>query len=279
MPRSAAPPEARLRAIEVLLLWEGRVTRGRLLELFSIHETMASRDISTFRGQFPDACVPHQAEKAYVRNHSMVPSLTEGRFADYQEVVGARPDSALMAGVNVATANSDATAISSHDFSLLHAALRTESAVTVTYRSLSNPVAHRRTLRPHTLIQAGPRWHVRAWCAKAEEFRDFNLGRLTEVSPARTQDLPGIDADVAWNTSVLLRLVPHSGLDGRQKKVVRDEYMQGATALRFDVRASMAGYVIQAFRAAVHPERQMPPDHLLMVDDPGSLSGAALWQG
>jgi hypothetical protein len=53
--------------------------------------------------------------------------------------------------------------------------------------------------------------------------------------------------------------------------------MEGATALRFDLRLPMVQYLIHAYRAAIDVERQVPPDYLLMVSEPESLPPTAIW--
>jgi predicted DNA-binding transcriptional regulator YafY len=277
MPRSHAAPEERLRAIELLLLWEGRVSRGRLLELFEVHGTLASRDIATFRQAYPEACTPDTVAKAYDRTPWMKPQLTQGQFAEYQALIGAWPADAIAGAVPIVTSSVDATNISYQHFSAVHAAIRDARGVQITYRSLRNPKPHVRTIKPHALIQAGPRWHVRAYCAEAQGFRDFNLGRITAVSRHDADGLPGATEDADWQTLVRIRFVPHPDLDQWQSRLVRDEYMHGTVALVFELRSPMVRYLIHAFRAAIDPARETPPEYLLMVDAPNTLPPAAVW--
>lgn len=269
--------EERLRAIELLLLWEGRVSRARLLQLFDVHETLASRDIAAFRLRYPHACVPVPNAKAYDRARRMRPDLTVGLFSEYERLIGATADAHLLAGVPSSLVGVDGTRISYSDHARIHAAIRSGGVVGITYRSMSQPAAHRRTIRPHTLIKAGPRLHVRAWCTKASQFRDFNLGRITEVETVDVQDLPGKDEDVQWATKVAVRLIAHPQLSSAQREMVREEYMQGTAGLRFEVEVPLVPYVIQAYRAGLDPQRHPAPDYLLMVDDPESLPKGASW--
>ncbi|WP_454833202.1 hypothetical protein [Pseudomonas veronii] len=55
MTRRNSAPKARFETIEILLLWEGRVSRSRLLDLFNIHETLANWDIAGVRAENPEA--------------------------------------------------------------------------------------------------------------------------------------------------------------------------------------------------------------------------------
>ena len=278
MPRSPLDAASRHEAIELLLLWEGRVSRSRLLELFGVHETQASRDIASFRKAHPTACDHDLPTKSYTVRQIYQPTLTSGDFASYQRLIGAAglPDKVL-AAVPVCLTRLDATNIAYPLFREIHRAMRDGHAVEIEYRSLSTPTPHERLIRPHALIQAGPRWHVRAWCARANSFRDFNLGRVSKVQIVRGVALPGASGDSDWQAEVRVRFVPHSGLSPTQAQLVRSEYMGGTTAIVHSVRVAMVRYLIHAFRAAIDPKREPAPEYLLMVDAPADLPSGALW--
>jgi len=278
MPRRSSAPKERFEAIEILLLWEGRVSRARLLNLFDIHGTLASRDIASYRLQYPEACEPEAASKSYLASWGLKPELSQGVFDDYQRLIGtSRGLDGIAASVPFEHTQIDATAIRYTLFSQIHLAISLGHPLKIHYRSMSNPEGHERVVRPHALIQAGPRWHVRAYCAKSREFRDFNLGRISAAVAFEQADLLSGNHDVAWNETVSIRLIPHRGLSGAQAMMVRDEYMGGTAARVFTVRASMAKYLIQSFRAAVEPERETAPEHLLMVANPEDLPEGIVW--
>lgn len=278
MPRRNSAPKERYEAIEMLLLWEGRVSRSRLLDLFDIHETLASRDIAGFREQYPAACEPEMSTKSYVSSKSLAPVLTLGVFSEYQRLVGALGClNAASIGVPIESTLLDATTIRYTLFSQIHRAIRFGLCVRIVYRSMSSPEPHERVIRPHSFIQAGARWHLRAYCSKAAGFRDMNLGRISAVSPESNVNLPGAEDDSEWQEMVSVRLVPHEGLSSEQARMVREEYMGGTAALVFSVRASLVQYIVQSFRAAIDPVREQAPEHLLMVQHPEALPQSSRW--
>lgn len=278
MPRRSSAPKERFEAIEILLLWERRVSRSRLLSLFDVHETLASRDIANYRLQYPDACEPEMASKSYIASWGLRPQLTKGTFDEYQRLIGAfRGFEGGAVSVPFEHSQVDATAVRYPVFSLIHQAISLGRCIQVQYRSMTHPQGLERAIRPHALIQAGPRWHVRAFCAKVQEFRDFNLGRISAVSASERDDLEVGEQDRDWHQMISIRLVPHRGLSAAQAMMVRDEYMGGTVAKVFNVRASMAKYLIQSFRAAVDPDRETAPEHLLMVARPQDLPAGARW--
>jgi hypothetical protein len=278
MPRGYVAPEERLRAIETLLLWEGRVTRGRLLALFPVHETVASRDLLAYRQKYPRSLAIDTTNKAYDATAFLKPTLTEGMFAEYQQLIGVGCPGISDGHVPVESSRLDATQIDFRNFARLHTAIRAATCVRMEYRSMRNPEKHERFIRPHSFIQAGPRWHVRGFCREVNAFRDFNLGRINTIKVGVDESLPGIEEDHDWNTLVRLRLVSHRDLSAAQKQLVRDEYMAGTTALVFEIRKPMARYLVQSFRAAIDPDTETPPSFLLMVDDVDGLPLDALWK-
>ena len=46
------------------------------------------------------------------------------------------------------------------------------------YVSFTTPDRETRLIAPHTLIFTGMRWHVRAYCEKSRDYRDFVLSRF-----------------------------------------------------------------------------------------------------
>jgi len=278
MPRSSYQPIERLRAIELLLLWEGRVSRGRLLDFFTIAPSLASRTLADFRREYPDEMRFDTASRSYIAALGFKPALTLGKFGEYVRLLGSAGDLEAKANVPVDAVRAETPDVKPWTFSALHAAVRDQRVVAIRYRSLRDPEPHTRTLRPHAFGQAGPRWHLRAYCAETSDFRDFNLAWIQSAKPSGAEGLPAADADTDWNTRVELILVPHEGLTPTQARLVRDEYCAGTTALVLTVRVAMLRYVIHAYRAALDPDREPAPDHLLMVHRPNKLPAAAHWR-
>ncbi|MUV13344.1 helix-turn-helix transcriptional regulator [Noviluteimonas gilva] len=268
--------QERVKAVEILLLWEGRVSRPRLAEIFDVHGTVLSRDMAAYAHLVPDNCQYDTGARAYVVTPYARPQLTDGRFSEYEALIGTLALRGLRAGVELISAQQHATHIQHGPFSRIHTAIREGKQIQIEYRSLNNPEAHERTIRPHALIQAGPRWHVRAYCDRAKEFRDFNLGRISRVDDPAHSLLPGAEEDQAWDTLITLRLIPHPHLSAAQAQLVRDEYMAGTVARVFEVRLPVSKYLVQAYRAAVDTSRQLPPDFILAVHKPSELPPGAL---
>jgi len=268
--------QERLKAVEILLLWESQVSRPRLADIFDVHGTVLSRDMAAYADLVPDNCRYDTGARAYVVTPYARPQLTEGRFSEYEGLVGTLPWQGLRSDVELISTQQHATNIPYRPFSRIHSAVREGKQIRIEYRSLHHPEVHERTIRPHAFIQAGPRWHVRAYCDKAKEFRDFNIGRISRVDDPTHSLLPEAEEDQAWGTLITLRLIAHPRLNAAQIQLVRDEYMAGTIAMVFEVRLPVSKYLVQAYRAATDTNTQLPPEFILAVDKPSKLPAEAL---
>lgn len=276
MAKTSRGHQERLKAVEILLLWESQVSRPRLADIFDVHGTVLSRDMAAYADLVPDNCQYDTGARAYVVTPYARPQLTEGRFSEYEGLVGTLPLQDLRSDVELISTQQHATNIPYKPFSRIHSAVREGKQIQIEYRSLNHPEVHERTIRPHAFIQAGPRWHVRAYCDKAKEFRDFNIGRISRVDDPTHSLLPEAEEDQAWGTLITLRLIAHPHLNAAQIQLVRDEYMAGTIAMVFEVRLPVSKYLVQAYRAAIDTNTQLPPEFILAVHKPSELPAGAL---
>ncbi|MGZ7265383.1 helix-turn-helix transcriptional regulator, partial [Streptococcus pyogenes] len=57
-------------------------------------------------------------------------------------------------------------------------AIRDKKRVDICYTSLKDGEFVERIISPHTLVCTPLRWHVRAYCEYARDYRDFVLSRI-----------------------------------------------------------------------------------------------------
>src|SRR3546814_18951501 len=89
--------------------------------------------------------------------------------------------------------------------------------IDVSYVSLTSGET-KRTLFPHALVRTAARWHVRAWCPEREEYRDFNVGRMSKLTVSKADRDTNLQEDSAWNEYVSLRIWQHPELSSEQVK-------------------------------------------------------------
>jgi predicted DNA-binding transcriptional regulator YafY len=130
---------------------------------------------------------------------------------------------------------------------------------------MRQPAPHEQCIEPHALVLAGPRWHVRAFSITRNEYRDFALGRIVGCELTETPASHRSEADVAWTTSVKVRLIAHPQLSAAQEDMVRHEYFDGAVERVEVMRGALIPYLLHELRVAYEPTKQRPPDYFLAV--------------
>ena len=94
-------------------------------------------------------------------------------------------------------------------FATLRKAVLAKTGVEITYASMSNPEYAKRIIFPRAIVHVGRRWHVRAWCVKRQDFRDFTMGRIRSVEPVLELFPLSIEKDEGWEKLVQLELQAH----------------------------------------------------------------------
>src|SRR5690606_3274743 len=111
------------------------------------------------------------------------PKVTSGAADDYLHLLSRNQElHHTFEQLPLQTANTDVVQVPIRNVKpevirALVTAARTGRRVEVDYVSLQNPSREGRIIAPHTLVYAGSRWHVRAFCEKNSDFRDFEIGR------------------------------------------------------------------------------------------------------
>lgn len=270
MGESRLNTDAGLRVVELLLLWEGRVRNARLRAMLGVHFTTASRLVAAYRELNPGASEYEAATKSYLSTPSIKAVLTDGTVDEYLALV----DRTHLGTDSVFRVHMDLGCIEPTLFSLFHRACEDGSGMHITHASMRSPSRGSREIWPHSLVQAGRRWHVRAWCAQSASFRDFSLGRIRDARPLDAERPLEADParDAAWQTVVDFRLVAHPELSKDQQRLVQGEYFNGASTRGMTERGALLPYLVRDLRAALDVAREVPPSYELAVAEPQKLT-------
>lgn len=260
----------RLRYLELLLRWEGQVGNARLRDLFGLSSIRASQWIREFR-EFQSLWThwnritrSFNATPEFYRDE--MPENT-GSLAQYLSLVGL---SSAMDADNqhvVVAAFPDITTPNPQIFAVLSSASRLERTVEITYRSMREPKPHKRIISPHSIVRAGRRWHVRAYCGLNKQFRDYTLGRITNAKLLDQSSESLMKDDKDWMTEVQVRLIAHPDLSPEQESLIRFEYFNDTAARVTTCRGPLVSYFIQDVRAAIDVKTQRPPEYQLAVEN------------
>jgi hypothetical protein len=262
MPKTTRFRESRFRLLWSLLSWEGELRNRRLQDLLGLTSVQASRLIAQFRDGHPGVLKNDSVQKRWVTTGSPL-EHADSDLDEYLETLEA--DSAWYEDGRVDFLTPDRRV-----FASVRAACISRSGLDTTYASMTHPKGHRRVLYPHTMVRLAQRWHVRAWCPQRESYCDFTLGRMSRAHLHKGEP-PTLPEDRDWEERIDVRLGAHRALGIEQEQIIRAEYFAGAVARRLRVRRALVNYVINDIRAAIDPERQVPPEFLLEVLNAGEL--------
>ena len=114
---------------------------------------------------------------------------------------------------------------------------------------------------PHSIVDNGLRWHLRAFDRKSNSFRDFVLTRITKVTiiaqPPSAEEVKLEDDQ--WMRMAPLQIIPHPK-NVKYPTAIKLDFGMDKGMLEVNVRAAMAGYLLRRWNVDCSEE--------------GSLSGA-----
>lgn len=265
----------RLRRVEVLLWWRGWAGRGDLAEGFGISAAQASGDFQRYVELNPGALVYQTRRKRYEGTPEMRCVLHEPRLEEAVWLFhgGAAPGGFWAERMDRPEGGPEiAAAVDVLHPLVRRAGPRVERRVflamgqgrrlRVRYASLSGGKAEWREIAPHALGHDGYRWHVRAWCLRNGDFRDFAPSRMEDAEwPGEVFERPVADAE--WERLDTVVLVPHAGLTAEQRRAIELDYGMVGGRLEVRVRAAMKEYFLAHCRIPVVDAEGRPrPQHL-----------------
>ena len=242
----------RYRFIETLVLWEGRLTTRHLCDTFGIGRQQASKDINNYiRDVGPGNLEYDKYLKGYKPTPLFSPQVTAGLADEYLHLMAR--NNALMnvfESLSLDVANVEVLSVPVRDVKpevlrpIMQAA-RQQKRLEVDYVSINNPDREGRIIVPHTLVYTGLRWHVRAWCEKNQEYRDFVLSRFRDIPEIMDASEHGAADDSDWNTQVTIRITPDPRLSRAQREVVEVDYGMDNGALEVTTRGRLVPYALK----------------------------------
>ena len=242
----------RYRLIEIIALWEGRLTTNHLCHGFGIGRQQASKDINTYlRELAPNNLSYDRHVKGYVPTREFNPVVTQGNSEEYLDLL-ARNDALSQTFETLDVALPNSTVLSVPKRMAEPSVVRTVVTATrqgrrleAEYFSLSQPEGVRHVIEPHTLVYSGQRWHLRGWSERDSEFRDFVLSRF-RGTPVMLNERSrhSIHQDDLWNRMVTVELRPDRRLSPDQQAIIASDFSMTGRRLSLQTRAALVWYLL-----------------------------------
>lgn len=262
----------RYRMIEVIALWEGRLTTNHLIKSFGIGRQQASKDINTYLTDIaPGNLVYDKQLKGYKPSDGFSPQVTKGHADEYLHILSRSEDMTItfkeldMGFENVAMIRPVTRNISPQILRPLVQAIREKKRVDISYTSLKDGLEVERIISPHSLVCTTLRWHVRAYCEYANDYRDFVLSRIRGIPYLEAKNIMGKSNDDLWNTPLTIELIPDPRLTEAQAAVVARDYGMENGTLTIPTNAALVRYVLDSYNIDINVLDSNPKGQQIIV--------------
>jgi len=246
----------RYRLIETVAWWEGRLTTGHLMQSFGISRQQASKDINSYISEYAPKNLEYDKHlKGYVPSRHFTPRFIDDSASAYLHLLNQNYERAPhIDGLALAYAHTEVLGVPDRSvrpevLRPLLKACREGLRLECEYVSFSTPDVETRLIAPHTLIYTGMRWHVRSYCEKNGDYRDFVLGRFRgEPGLMDDQSKHSRDLDSGWNTELAVVIEPDSRLKPEQRAIIEADYGMQNGQLLIETRGALVQYVLQRYQ-------------------------------
>lgn len=236
----------RLAYIDFCLLFIGAIHRQDLINRFEVGLSAGSRDFNIYKDLAPNNLVYSSQEKRHFQTEHFKPLFEHDAQRTLVKLANDISDGFDAVGDIHFPVESPASLNIPDIFIVakLVQAILNNKTVSVLYTSLSSG-SGARELVPHSIVDNGLRWHVRAFDRKSHSFRDFVLTRISKVTIKTTSEpYEKIENDLEWQSLIPLHLVPHPK-NITHATAIELDYGMKDSKLTFKVRAAMAGYLLR----------------------------------
>lgn len=249
----------RYRLIETVAWWEGRLTTNHLMQSFGISRQQASKDINTYITEHAPKNLTYDKHiKGYVPAKGFKPRFIDDSASAYLHLLNQNHERAPhIEGLALAYAHTEVVQVADRSIRPeilrpLLRACREGLRLECEYVSLKNPMPEVRLIAPHTLVYTGMRWHVRAYCEKNGDYRDFVLSRFRGDLDTLGNSEWARDQDEGWSAEVTIIIEPDPRLKPAQREIIETDYGMRNGQLLIPSRGALSQYVLQRYQIDPH---------------------------
>jgi len=238
----------RFHFIELIAYWEGKVNTSHLMQQFGLSRQHSSTDINHYLQLAPHNLGYNASAKAWLPAQNFKMHFISGDVIEYLTWIHTGHSTANTSSVtalsNIAL-NLPARKVSPQIMRGLVTAIRQQRRIEVDYVSLSNPNREGRVIAPHSFINTGLRWHLRAWCEKSKQYRDFVLSRFRGEAELLEKSTYTVEQDSDWNTAVTIILQPDQRLSSQKREVLENDYQMQNGQLQITTKGCLVQYLLR----------------------------------
>lgn len=234
--------------IELIAYWEGKVNTIHLAQQFGLSRQQCSTELQSYIERYPQNLRYDKSLKGYCPNDNFNVANITGDVAEYLNWLHTGQINSKIQYSDSLPSESLALPARKVSVSVMRglvAAIRQGFSIEVDYISLSNPNNEGRLIAPHSFVNTGLRWHLRAWCEKSKAYRDFVLSRFRGTPTLEAKANKTAEHDEGWSTLVTIILQPDPRLPIAKQQVLENDYQMQNGQLRIPTRGCLVQYLLR----------------------------------
>ncbi len=276
----------RLQYIELMAYYAGVVTRSDVAKAFGISDAAATKDLKLYGDIAPENLLYKHNVFGFVPNDDfrevfadLSPAVVLPLLESNLTVSEGPYQQDSIFGINSEALPLPARFPARAVLAEITRAIRNQTRLKVRYQSLSERESDdERIIEPHSLVNTGFRWHVRAYNEETFDFRDFVLSRFVAAEQLTEAAESDISYDDDWVETVSLQLSPHPKLDEKRRAILLIDYGSEDGIIEIQIRRSMIAYLLQRLSVDTSSDHsQNPNKYQLVIINRDEIEPFASW--
>lgn len=278
--------QQRLQYIEIMAFYTGVITRSDVARAFGISDAAATKDLKLYGELATENLIYKHNVFGFVPAEGFQPMFADLSPANVLPMIARNQAVALgpygdeqIYGITVDSLPLPNRLPDKKVLAQIIRAIRQQKKVKVMYHSLSDRSSSpERIIEPHSLVNTGSRWHVRAYSNDTYDFRDFVLSRFVEAQLLNEAAESNAEYDDDWVEIVSLQLTPHPKLDQHKRTSLLLDYHGEEGVIELNVRRALIGYALQRLSVDTTSDHSMNPNaYQLIVMNRDEIEPFAGW--
>lgn len=253
--------------------YTGVVTRSDIARSFGISDPAATKDLKLYGDLAADNLIYRHSVFGFVPSPSfkeifadLTPSVALPMIAGNLTTVGGPSGNNLIYGIHTDTLPLPSRLPDKAILAQITRATKHHKKCQISYHSMSPRDSNdSRIIEPHSLINNGLRWHIRAYNEDTFDFRDFVLSRMVDARMLDIDAESSAEYDDDWVETFTLQLSPHPNLNPQQQQSLLVDYAATDNVIEITVRRALLGYVLQRMSVDTTHDHSLNPNAYQLV--------------
>ena len=263
----------RLQYIELIAFYTGVVTRSSIARAFGISDAAATKDLKFYSDIAPENLMYKHSVFGFVPTNAfkevfadLSPAVVLPMIESNLTVTGGPNQDKSVFGIPVDSLALPNRLPEKTVLAQITRAIHNNKKCQVSYHSLTKRESKQeRIIEPHSLVNTGFRWHVRAYNEDTFDFRDFVLSRFESAEYLDADAESSAQYDDDWAEIISVQLTPHPNLDEDKQSSLLIDYGSDDDIITIKVRRALIGYLLQQLSVDTTADHGLNPNKYQLI--------------